>query len=67
MENLDSDKFYFAVECGKCGLLIGSEEAPSPDEVPNPTHRSQTLKCSKCGHEQLYTGNQFKVVQGPDE
>lgn len=67
MQKLESDKWYFTVECAKCHEPMAFLQAPSPDELLRPKQRSADLICPFCGHQQLYTPEQMYVAQGPEK
>jgi predicted RNA-binding Zn-ribbon protein involved in translation (DUF1610 family) len=64
---VEPEKWYFAVECAKCGEAIPFAEAPTPEEKPEPLqYRTVSdLKCPHCGHSATYAPAQMSRRQGP--
>src|SRR5712664_3348270 len=52
--HVEPNKWYFAVDCSKCGEAIPFAEAPSPGEEPEPQFRTIKLQCPHCGTEDVY-------------
>ena len=51
---LEPNKWYFTVDCSKCGEAIPFAEAPSPKEEPELQFRTVKLQCPHCGTEDIY-------------
>jgi len=46
---VEPNKWYFTVDCSKCGKAIPFAEAPSPEEEPEPEFRTIKLQCPIAG------------------
>jgi len=69
MKMVEAGKWYFAVDCAKCGEPIPFAEAPSPEEKPDPL-RYRTiadLQCLHCGHVGTYAPALMSRRPGPEK
>jgi predicted RNA-binding Zn-ribbon protein involved in translation (DUF1610 family) len=66
MPNTEPNKWYFAVDCSKCGEAIPFAEAPSPEVDPDPQFRTVKLQCPHCGTEDTYAPALMTRRQGPE-
>jgi DNA-directed RNA polymerase subunit RPC12/RpoP len=64
---VEPDKWYFAVDCAKCGEAIPFLEAPSPEDKPDPltARKISNLRCPRCGHVGSYAPALMTRRQGP--
>ncbi len=61
-------KWYFVVDCAKCGEAIPFREAASPEDNPGPL-QSRTvsdLRCLQCGHVDNYAPVLISRRPGPE-
>jgi DNA-directed RNA polymerase subunit RPC12/RpoP len=64
---VEPNKWYFAVDCSKCGDPIPFLEAPSPEEKSEVKQRTiADLKCPHCGHADTYAPALMSRRQGPE-
>ena len=61
---VERDKWYFIVDCGNCARGAILREASSPDELAQPRISAFLLKCSYCGHKEVYQSEQLQCHQG---
>jgi DNA-directed RNA polymerase subunit RPC12/RpoP len=63
---VEPEKWYFVVDCARCGEPIPFAKAPSPEEKPHPRQRPIVdLRCPQCGHISTYAPALMSVRQGP--
>jgi len=63
---VESEKWYIAVDCAKCGEAIAFAKAPSPDDRAQIQYRKITgLTCPNCGHVDAYAPALMSRRQGP--
>ncbi len=63
---VEPNKWYFTVDCSKCGEDIPFAEAPSPEEESEPQFRTVKLQCPHCGAEDIYAPALMTRRQGPE-
>jgi predicted RNA-binding Zn-ribbon protein involved in translation (DUF1610 family) len=63
---VEPNKWYFTVDCSKCGKAIPFAEAPSPEEEPEPEFRTVKLQCPHCGTDDTYAPALMARRQGPE-
>lgn len=63
---VEPNKWYFTVDCSKCGETIPFAEAPSPEEEPEPRFQTIKLQCPDCGTEDIYAPALMSRRQGPE-
>jgi DNA-directed RNA polymerase subunit RPC12/RpoP len=61
---VDRDKWYFLIECENCDRAMVLSDAPSPQEIAEPTITALYRKCPHCGHKQTYQPEQVQRFQG---
>jgi len=63
---VEPNKWYFTVDCSKCGETIPFAEAPSPEEKPEPRFQTIKLQCPDCGTEDIYAPALMSRRRGPE-
>jgi predicted RNA-binding Zn-ribbon protein involved in translation (DUF1610 family) len=63
---VEPNKWYFTVDCSKCGETIPFAEAPSPEEEPEPRFQTIKLECPDCGTEDIYAPALMSRRRGPE-
>jgi ribosomal protein S27E len=66
MTETEPGKWYFAVDCAKCGEAIPFEEAPPPEDDPSPKHRGIRVRCPDCHEEYTYAPALISRREGPE-
>jgi hypothetical protein len=62
------EKWYFVVNCGKCGNPIPFAQAPSPEDDPTPKYRKVSeLRCPFCQFVGEYAPALMSRRQGPEK
>ncbi len=64
---VEAEKWYFAVDCAKCGEAIAFAEAPSPQDDPTPKHATIRVRCPSCRKEHTYAAALISRRQGPEK
>jgi hypothetical protein len=60
-------KWYFAVDCAKCGEPIPFGEAPSPEDAQEIKYRTiADLRCPACNHVDTYEPASMSRRPGPE-
>src|SRR5258708_7625662 len=66
---VEPEKWYFVVDCAKCGEAIPFAEAPSPEEKPDPlqSRKISNLRYPHCRHKADYAPALMSRRQGPEK